>query len=233
MPYRRFRIILLMLHFAENRTLITKQSDDNYDVLGKIRPIMEMMQERFQHLYSPHHNVSIDEAMIVFKGRISIRQYMPIKPVKYGIKVYFFVSEIISVIYTYIYCIQYLRFFVFRCDLEKGYPWDFQVYRGKEKNARTDVDLGERVVLDLTTPWTMDTASTLTIFSPTHVLPQDSYDKTLISLEQFVRIVRGFLKKYLRSTQNLRQGFPLLALGPSLPTTLRSTTTARFIACHG
>ena len=88
MPYRRFRNILSMLHFADNRTLITDRNDENYDVMGKIRPLMKMMQDRFQQQYSPHHNVSIDEAMIAFKGRISIRQYMPIKPVKYGIKVW-------------------------------------------------------------------------------------------------------------------------------------------------
>ena len=41
---------------------------------------------------------------------------------------------------------------MFRCDSENGYLWDFQVYRGREKNARTDVGLGERVVLDLASP---------------------------------------------------------------------------------
>ena len=88
MPYRRFREILSCLHFADNESLETNRQSDDYDILGKIRPLLTMMSTRFRQLYWPHHNVSIDEAMVAFKGRISIRQYMPIKPTKYGIKVW-------------------------------------------------------------------------------------------------------------------------------------------------
>ena len=88
MPYRRFRNILSSLHFADNRTLVRDRTSDDYDVLGKIRPLINVIRQRFRDNYSPHHNLSIDEAMIAFKGRISIKQYMPIKPTKYGIKVW-------------------------------------------------------------------------------------------------------------------------------------------------
>ena len=38
-------------------------------------------------MYNPHKDVSIDEAMIPFKGRSSMKQYMPKKPVKRGFKI--------------------------------------------------------------------------------------------------------------------------------------------------
>ena len=38
--------------------------------------------------YSPHREVTVDEAMIAFRGRLSFRQYLPAKPTKYGIKVW-------------------------------------------------------------------------------------------------------------------------------------------------
>ena len=33
-------------------------------------------------------DVSVDEAMIAYQGRLSFRQYLPAKPIKYGIKVW-------------------------------------------------------------------------------------------------------------------------------------------------
>ena len=43
---------------------------------------------RFSDLYDPHQEVAVDEAMIKFTGRSTLKQYMPLKPVKRGIKVW-------------------------------------------------------------------------------------------------------------------------------------------------
>ena len=43
--------------------------------------------QRFAGLYQPHREVAVDEAMIKFTGRSSLKQYMPMKPIKRGIKV--------------------------------------------------------------------------------------------------------------------------------------------------
>lgn len=75
--------------------------------------------------YNPHQNVSVDEAMVKFRGRLAFRQYMPAKPTKYGIKVWM------------------------RSDPENGYTSEFQVYTGREQNTR-EVGLATRVVIDLT-----------------------------------------------------------------------------------
>jgi hypothetical protein len=37
-------------------------------------------------MFTPHKDLSVDEAMIAFNGRLAWKQYMPKKPVKWGIK---------------------------------------------------------------------------------------------------------------------------------------------------
>ena len=36
----------------------------------------------------PEKNLSVDEAMVKYKGRSSIKQYQPLKPIKRGLKVW-------------------------------------------------------------------------------------------------------------------------------------------------
>lgn len=71
--------------------------------------------------------MSVDESMIPFKGRSSLKQYMPMKPVKRGYKVW---------------CLA---------DSKTGFISKFQIYSGKEKKSSdSEKGLGERVVLKLT-----------------------------------------------------------------------------------
>jgi len=43
-------------------------------------------------VYNLHRDVSVDEAMVAFKGRSTLKQYMPMKPVKQGFKVWMLVD---------------------------------------------------------------------------------------------------------------------------------------------
>ena len=60
--------------------------------------------------YNPHEQLSVDEAMIKFKGRLGFKQYMKAKPTKWGIKVF-----VLS-------------------DSTKGYVYRFQIYSGKNSS---------------------------------------------------------------------------------------------------
>ena len=84
---QRFRDISQYLHFVDNDHLAPR-GDPSYDRLGKVRPLIEHLSERFEDVYKPTQNVAVDEAMIKFQGRYSLKQYMPMKPVKRGIKVW-------------------------------------------------------------------------------------------------------------------------------------------------
>lgn len=83
----RFREITRYLHFVDNTTL-PERGSPGYDRLGKVRPVIDHLSERFTDLYEPHKEVAVDEAMIKFTGRSSVKQYMPMKPIKRGIKVH-------------------------------------------------------------------------------------------------------------------------------------------------
>ena len=120
----RFFDIQRYLHFADNSTLAALGAD-GYDRLGKIRPIIDMINEQLLMLYHPHKEVSVDEAMIPFKGRSSMKQFMPKKPVKRGFKIWA------------------------RADSTNGYISEFFVYTGKEGD-RVETGLGSNVVITLT-----------------------------------------------------------------------------------
>ena len=86
---------------------------------------MDAVQERFLHNYNPNCEQAVDEAMIKFQGRSSLKQYLPAKPVKRGIKVW---------------C---------GADSHNGYLCQFQVYTGQASSGEREVNLGGRVVQDL------------------------------------------------------------------------------------
>ena len=105
---QRFRDISRYLHFVDNDNLASRD-DPSYDRLGKVRPLINHLSEKFEEVYQPTRNVAVDEAMIKFQGRSSLKQYMPKKPVKRGIKVWVL------------------------GDSANGYFSKFKVYTGKEK----------------------------------------------------------------------------------------------------
>ena len=85
-PRWHFREISRYLHFVDNDHL-AQRGDPAHDRLGKVRPLIDHLSSRFETLYEPSKNVAVDEAMIKFQGRSSLKQYMPQKPIKRGIKV--------------------------------------------------------------------------------------------------------------------------------------------------
>ena len=72
---------LRYLHFADNSKLAPPGSD-GYQKLGKVWPLIDAIVSKCRSLYNVHRDVSVDEAMIKFKGRSSLKQYLPKKPVK-------------------------------------------------------------------------------------------------------------------------------------------------------
>ena len=119
----RFRDISRYLHFVDNSTLVARGSP-NHDRLGKLRPFIDNMTSKFTELYNPHKELAVDEAMIKFQWLSSLKQYMPLKPVKCGIKVWVL------------------------ADSNNGYFSKLQVYTGKEDSP--EKALGARVVKQLT-----------------------------------------------------------------------------------
>ena len=60
----------------------------DHNPLFKIHPFMDLLIENFQKSYIPSRELSLDESMIGFKGRLGFIQYMPKKPTKWGLKAF-------------------------------------------------------------------------------------------------------------------------------------------------
>ncbi|XP_058810396.1 piggyBac transposable element-derived protein 4-like [Phymastichus coffea] len=122
MTVNRFGFFLSHLHINDNSKEPAK-GDPEYDKLYKLRPLLDTLSETFRECWKPSHHQAIDESMMKFKERSSMKQYMPAKPTKRGYKVWT------------------------RAD-ESGFVCQFQIYTGKTDSP--EKQLGARVVRDLT-----------------------------------------------------------------------------------
>ena len=68
--------------------LYKKKGERGHDPLFKLRPFLTHLINNFKASYTLNREVSVDESMIGFKGRLNFIQYMPKKPTKWGIKAY-------------------------------------------------------------------------------------------------------------------------------------------------
>ena len=127
MVIKRFKKIREALHLNDN-TQAPPRGDANHDKLFKLRPLIDKLNREFSEQCVQSSSQSIDEAMVLFKGRSAIKQYMPMKPVKRGYKLWI------------------------RADSETGYVYNFEVYSGKDDSGQVSAGLGERVVRNLCQP---------------------------------------------------------------------------------
>ncbi|GFX61710.1 piggyBac transposable element-derived protein 4 [Trichonephila clavipes] len=81
MSYRRFNLIYRFLHFSDNET-------HECPKLSKIWPVLKYLTIRFKEVVTPDRDVTIDESLMLFKGRLGWKQYMPLKRSRFGIKSY-------------------------------------------------------------------------------------------------------------------------------------------------
>ncbi|CAK1596298.1 unnamed protein product [Parnassius mnemosyne] len=124
MTIKRFKVLLRTLHLNDNSKQ-PQRDEETFDKLYKVRPLVTLINEACQAAAKNTSSQSIDESMIIFKGRSSLKQYMPMKPVKRGYKVW---------------C---------KCDSSTGYLYEFDIYTGKQ-DAGTEGGLGSKVVKKLT-----------------------------------------------------------------------------------
>ncbi len=73
------------LHLADN-TQAPDRNDPSFDRLYKLRPMLNILSDAFRTAHQPSQQISVNEAMVRFKGRSSLKQYMPKKPIKRGVQ---------------------------------------------------------------------------------------------------------------------------------------------------
>ncbi|KAL3220246.1 hypothetical protein MRX96_030065 [Rhipicephalus microplus] len=108
-PVGRFEKLKHNIHFVDNSTLGPNDASGR-DRLAKVRPLIDIINEQLSLVPLEEH-LSIDEQIIPFKGRSSLKQYCLKKPKKWGYKV--FVLSGVS-----------------------GFSYKLEVYTGQENSAQ-------------------------------------------------------------------------------------------------
>ena len=80
MSRERFQLIFWLLHVGHEQTPPQR--------MDKVQAFLDVLLNNFQTSYMPSCELSIDETMVGFRGRFGPKQYMPKKPVRYGIKAF-------------------------------------------------------------------------------------------------------------------------------------------------
>ena len=104
----RFLSILKFLHFNDN------QQQQGGDRLHKIKPILDSLRKKFKLCIKPYKNLCIDESMMVWKGRLNFKQYIPSKRHRFGVKLFVL------------------------CDCHTGFVLDFIIYTGQQIEVQLD-----------------------------------------------------------------------------------------------
>jgi hypothetical protein len=122
MPFKRFSRITRFLHFNDNIKINGDKSK-----LGKVAPVINYFNEKFKEVYIMEENVSIDESLMKFKGRLPFKLFNTSKRARFGIKFYKL------------------------CESSSGYCFNFKIYEGNDKNS-IEYSASESVVFDLLRP---------------------------------------------------------------------------------
>ena len=117
----RFLLLLKFLQFNDNR--YQPEGDRSY----KIKPVLQGLKQKFRRVFVPYQNLCIDESLILHKGRLSFKQYIPSKRSRFGIKLFSW------------------------HDCRTGYVLDFVIYMGSatEIHHRKGLGISGSIVMTL------------------------------------------------------------------------------------
>ncbi|KAM4045341.1 piggyBac transposable element-derived protein 4-like [Anomaloglossus baeobatrachus] len=132
-PRSRYEILMRFWHFNDNSQCLPRNAPE-HDRLYKLRPIIEEFTETFLRIYTPTQNISIDESLVKFKGRLHLKQFIPSKRARFGIKLYKM------------------------CESSPGYTSAFRIYEGKDSQLNpqgcpTYLGTSGKIVWELISPF--------------------------------------------------------------------------------
>jgi len=95
MTKKDFFLLHGFLHFADNR------SANLDDKLYKVRRLFELLTQRFQRYYILNRELTIDERIVKYTGRLSFLQSIRSKPNQFGIKVFILADALTGYVYNW------------------------------------------------------------------------------------------------------------------------------------
>jgi hypothetical protein len=108
----RYLALLRYIHFNNNENYTVQ------DRLFKVKPIIDDLKAKFHLSLNPYQNLVIDESLMLWKGRLSFKQYIPSKRNRFGVKLYVL------------------------CNCRTGFILDFIPYTGSTTPIYSDKRLG-------------------------------------------------------------------------------------------
>ncbi len=117
-----------MLHFTDN---LQAYANNTTEKINSIRTVFDHLRSKFKDAFYPYKNVNIDESLMLWRGSISFRQYIPSKRLRFGLKLFAI------------------------CDCKTGFVQDLVLYAGDGTEVTDDRSLGlpGAVVMTLMEPY--------------------------------------------------------------------------------
>lgn len=126
MSRSRFRDIFRAIRFDNQYTRAKRLATDK---TAAISDIWSILNKNLQNNYVPHDCLTVDEQLFGYFGRTRFSQYIPSKPAKKGIKVFFIT------------------------DAKTFYPLQGIIYTGKPVGGERQKNIGENIVTKLAGPY--------------------------------------------------------------------------------
>lgn len=125
MSRNRFQNILRFLYVSDHSKNFPREHP-GYDPASRFRPLLNFMNRQFGRFLVPEKEICVDETLVASKGHNIMRQYIPSKAGKFGIK------------------------FWMLCESATGYILQMTVYRGRNFDPVPSGELqGTQVVTSL------------------------------------------------------------------------------------
>ena len=115
MSVNRFTNILRALHFSDN---LEAYANNITEKMRKIRSVFDHLRSKFKEAFYPYKNLNIDESLMLWRGNIGFRQYIPSKRHRFGLKLFVL------------------------CDCKTGFVQDIVLYTGAGTEVSDDKSLG-------------------------------------------------------------------------------------------
>lgn len=126
MSGRRFETILRCFNTHSDPIHSATQPSD--DRLIKVRPLIDMMIKSFSEAYLPDKELSLDESLLLWRGRLLFRVYNKSKSAKYGVLFY-------------------------ELTTSDGYVLNIEIYHGNDPQTQQEGKKTEKIVLRLMEPY--------------------------------------------------------------------------------
>ena len=182
--FQRFKFFLRCVRFDNFRNREERKATDK---LAAIRGVWNIFLNNLRRVYVPNSVITVDEQLVGYRGNIPGRTYMPSKPRKYGVKIFW------------------------ACESTTGFALNGIIYTGKPVDGPPHKNLAFDIVFELVKPFANTGREIVTDrFFTSHMLAKSLLEMKLTLLGT-IKSGRKEIPKCLRDvkTRELHSSFSL------------------------